>query len=172
MTGAKSMNWYVAQTHTNAEAKATTHLERQGFATYLPRYMKMVRHSRRVSFVSAPLFPRYIFLNVDMERQRWRAINSTIGITQLIGHHGHLLPVQKEIIEGLRRREGADGLLKIDSAAPRFKSGDAVRVLRGAFDVCEAIFDAQTASDRVVILLDLLGRRVRAVLAADAIEAV
>jgi transcriptional antiterminator RfaH len=38
--------WYVAQTQPNAEAKAVAHLNRQGFGTYLPRYLKRRRHAR------------------------------------------------------------------------------------------------------------------------------
>jgi hypothetical protein len=35
---ARPASWYVVQTQPNAERKALVHLERQGFATYLPRY--------------------------------------------------------------------------------------------------------------------------------------
>ena len=54
--------WYVAQTQANAENKAVAHLARQGFATYLPRYLKRRSHARRVDVVAAPLFPRYLFV--------------------------------------------------------------------------------------------------------------
>ena len=32
--------WFVAHTHPHAEAKATAHLNRQGFEVYFPRYLK------------------------------------------------------------------------------------------------------------------------------------
>jgi transcriptional antiterminator RfaH len=40
--------WYVVQTHVHAETKAVLHLDRQGYATYLPRYLKRRRHARRI----------------------------------------------------------------------------------------------------------------------------
>ena len=43
--------WYVVQSQPNAELKAAAHLNRQGFTTYLPRYMKRRRHARRVEDV-------------------------------------------------------------------------------------------------------------------------
>src|SRR5947209_3993566 len=58
--------WYVAQTHPRAEAKAAEHLDRQGFHVYLPNFRKRRRHARRVETVTAPLFPRYLFVSVDM----------------------------------------------------------------------------------------------------------
>ncbi|MGH9550353.1 MAG: transcription termination/antitermination NusG family protein, partial [Terriglobales bacterium] len=53
----EATKWYVVQTHPYAETKAAAHLGRQGFETYLPRYVKRRRHARRVNTVAAPLFP-------------------------------------------------------------------------------------------------------------------
>ena len=58
--------WYVVQTQANAEHKAVAHLGRQGFTTYLPRYLKRRRHARRVDIVPRPLFPRYLFVSIDV----------------------------------------------------------------------------------------------------------
>ena len=74
--------WYVTQTRPHAETKAAEHLRRQGFAVYLPRYLKQRRHARRVERAAAPLFPRYVFVSIDLATQRWLSIDSTIGVTQ------------------------------------------------------------------------------------------
>ena len=60
--------WYVVQSQPNAELKAVAHLNRQGFATYLPRYLKRRRHARRVEIIAAPLFPRYLFVSIDLKK--------------------------------------------------------------------------------------------------------
>ena len=75
--------WYVVQTQPHAESKAARHLCRQGFQIYLPRYLKRRRHARRTETVPAPLFPRYMFVAVDIAVQRWRSIQSTIGVSRL-----------------------------------------------------------------------------------------
>jgi len=62
--------WYVAQTQPQAEFRAVANLERQGFETYLPRYLKRRRHARRIETIKAPLFPRYVFVRVDIASQR------------------------------------------------------------------------------------------------------
>jgi transcriptional antiterminator RfaH len=61
--------WYVVQTQINAEAKAARNLLRQGFAIYLPRYLKRRSHARKIEKVPAPLFPRYLFVQIDLETQ-------------------------------------------------------------------------------------------------------
>ena len=44
---AGAQRWYVVQSQPNSELKAAAHLDRQGFTTYLPRYLKRRRHARR-----------------------------------------------------------------------------------------------------------------------------
>ena len=76
--------WFVVQTQVNAEAKAARNLLQQGFEIYLPRYLKRRSHARKVDKVAAPLFPRYLFVQVDMATQRWRSIQSTFGVASLV----------------------------------------------------------------------------------------
>lgn len=162
--------WYVVQTQANAETKAAAHLARQGFTTYLPRYLKKRRHARRVETVSAPLFPRYIFVEIDMAVQRWRSIYSTVGVSRLVCNGDQPAPVTDEIIGSLRSREDTSGLIRL-AHRPNFKSGDKVRILEGAFYDYLGIYDGMTDRERVGILLDLLGRKVRILLDAEAIAA-
>ena len=106
--------WYVAQTQPHGESKAVAHLARQGFEVYLPRYLKRRRHARKIETVSAPLFPRYVFIMIDMAAQRWRSINSTTGISRLVCNGEAPAVVADGVVEGLRRREDAAGLVRLD----------------------------------------------------------
>jgi transcriptional antiterminator RfaH len=155
--------WYVVQTHPHAENKAVQHLERQGYRTYLPRYLKRRRHARRIETVAAPLFPRYLFVAVDLASQRWRSIQSTIGVTRLVLNGEAPATIADGIVDGLRRRETAEGFVRLDQR-PNFAPGTPVRVLDGVFSACVGLFDGLTDGQRVAILLDLLGRKVRVVL--------
>jgi len=158
-----STRWYVVQTHAHAEGKAAAHLARQGFDAYLPRYLKRRRHARRIETVAAPLFPRYLFVTVDTMRQRWRAIHSTIGVTHLVCNGDDPVPVTDDVIETLKAREDEQGFVTLRQR-PRFALGEKVRVLDGVFADCLGLFDGMKDSDRVTVLLDLLGRKVRLVL--------
>jgi transcriptional antiterminator RfaH len=162
--------WYVAQTHLYAEVKASQHLLRQGFEVYLPRYRKQRRHARRVDHVAAPLFPRYLFVSIDVTTQRWYSIQSTVGITKLIRHGDLPAAVPEAIVSGLKCREDADGFVQLERQ-PRFAPGDKIRVSNGAFCDCLGLYEAISGKDRSAILLDLLGRKVRVVLENDLIDA-
>jgi len=162
--------WFVAHTHPHAEAKATAHLNRQGFDIYFPRYLKRRRHARRIETVASPLFPRYLFVAIDVGVQRWRSIYSTVGVSRLVCNGDDPTPVPDGIVEALRKREDANGFIKLDSR-PRFRAGDKIRVLDGAFSSCLGLFEGMAERDRIAILLDLLGRKVRVMLDADLVAA-
>jgi transcriptional antiterminator RfaH len=169
MTITTADKWYVAHTHAHAEVKAIEHLRRQGFVTYLPRYRKERRHARRTETVAAPLFPRYCFVAFNMATQRWPAIRSTFGIDHLVGGDAGPASVADEVIERLREREDETGFIQLNPS-PRFAPGDKVRLISGAFSVCAALFDGMTDRDRVDVLLEFLGRKVRMTIDSSAIE--
>jgi transcriptional antiterminator RfaH len=165
-----SSKWYVVQTQANAENKAVANLGRQGFTTYLPRYLKRRRHARRVDTVAAPLFPRYLFVKIDTGAQRWRSIFSTIGVSRLVCNGDAPVPVPDAVIDAIQSRENGSGYVPFDDR-PKFGAGDQVRVLEGAYYDCLGIYAGMPDRDRVEILLDLLGRKVRVLLGAEAIAA-
>ena len=148
--------WYVAETHPHAEAKALHHLERQGFVAYLPQYAKLRRHARRTDEVRAPLFPRYLFVRIDVARAAWRAIRSTVGVARLVSQGGAPAPVPDGIVEEIRERENARGLVVM---APRYRPGEKLRILTGAFADQVGLFECASDEHRVVLLLEMLGRK-------------
>jgi transcriptional antiterminator RfaH len=167
---AASPRWYVVQTQANAESKAVINLARQGFRTYLPRYLKRRRHARRVEMVAAPLFPRYLFVEIDMAVQRWRSIYSTIGVSRLIRNGDLPAPVPDDVIGSIKSREDTSGLIRLIHR-PNLKLGDKVRILEGTFYDCFGIYEGMSDCERVGILLGLLGRKVRVLLDAEAVAA-
>jgi transcriptional antiterminator RfaH len=162
--------WYVVQTQVNAETKAACNLVRQGFEIYLPRYLKRRSHARKVEKIAAPLFPRYLFVRIDMATQRWRSIQSTFGVSRLVCNGTAPAPVAQQILCSLKAREDESGYVKLDQR-PKFALGEKVRVLAGAFAENLGLFDGQADRDRIAILLDLLGRKVRVSIEADMVAA-
>jgi transcriptional antiterminator RfaH len=152
--------WYVVHTQPNAEAKALAHLRNQRFRTYLPRVAKRRRHARKVEEIAAPLFPRYLFVRLDLAAERWRAIRSTVGVADLVAHGDAPAPVPHGVVEAIRAREDERGLVVLGSAAD-FRQGDRVTIAEGALEGCVGLFEAATDDERVIVLLELLGREVR-----------
>jgi transcriptional antiterminator RfaH len=161
--------WYAAYTQANSESRASRHLVEQGFEVYLPVYRKSRRHARRVDVVSAPLFSGYVFIGMDIERIPWRVIDSTVGVRYLVRNGERPAIVPPGIIESLRAREDEHGHVKfaeIETLSP----GEQVRVVGGPFDNLVGTFERMTDRERVVILLELLGRPVQTVLPREALR--
>jgi transcriptional antiterminator RfaH len=167
---AVNTRWYVVQTQVNGEARAAQHLLRQGYEIYLPRFMKLRRHARKVDYVAKPLFPRYLFVAIDMATQRWRSIQSTQGVSRLVRNGEDPVAVPCGVLGALRAREDDRGFVRV-GVAPVFSPGDRVRVLAGAFTDSAGLFDGMGDRDRVAVLLDMLGRKVRVHLDADLLAA-
>ena len=161
------IRWYAVHTQAMAETKARLNLERQGFSVYLPQFLKKRRHARKTDWVKAPLFPRYLFVAMDVAQTRWRAINSTFGVSHLVANGSDPLAVPEAVIDAIREREGEDGLIALGTSTMSFKKGEAVQITDGSFKDLVGLFDGADDKNRVFVLLDLLGRQVKARLSAD-----
>jgi transcriptional antiterminator RfaH len=163
-------SWYVVQTRANAEEIAAANLVRQGFQPYLPRFQKKRRHARKVDFVARPLFPNYLFVSLDVEVDRWRAVQSTIGVARLVCRGESPAPVPPGVVEGLQERQNEEGFIPL-ATQPAFTPGQPVRLMEGAFASLVGLYEGMSDRERVTVLLDLLGRKVRVTAGSDTIEA-
>lgn len=161
--------WYVVQTQLRAEDRASLHLRNQGINVFLPKHKKQRRHARRVEKVLRPLFPGYLFVELDKTRQRWRSINGTVGVLKLVCAGDSPLPVPYGIIEEIKARTNDSGVTYNHSSW--FQEGQRVHIQSGAFSDCEGLFEELLDENRVIILLNLLGREVRTALPIETLAA-
>jgi transcriptional antiterminator RfaH len=145
--------WYAVYAQPHRELRAKQQLAAQGFTVFLPMYRKTVRHARKLSTVNAPFFPRYLFVALDLDRDQWRSVNGTFGVTSLITDGAIPRPVPIGVVESLAQASDS-GFVQ---PGKELKVGDAVRVLTGPFaDLLGELVRVDGAS-RVRVLLKLLG---------------
>lgn len=166
---AAGARWYVVQARHLSEQRAVLELENQGFETFLPRYLRKRRHARKVTLVAAPLFPGYLFVRLDPARQRWRSINGTYGVTRLVSGENGPLPIADAVVEGLWARRDWQGYIALPQR-PDFAPGQMVRIRSGSFAETLGLFEGFRDQDRIAVLLDLLGGKVRVLLDEDMVE--
>jgi transcriptional antiterminator RfaH len=155
-----SVHWYVVHTQAHGEDRADLNLRRQGFVTYLPRYLRGRRHARRTETVARPLFPRYLFVALDVARDRWRTVQSTFGVSNLVIVGNDPVPMPRGVVEEIRAREGEQGFVRLGLPAG-LKPGSPVRLLDGVFAEYRGVLERLADDQRVTVLLELLGREVR-----------
>lgn len=164
------ISWYAIHTRPQAELKALENLLRQGYHAYLPRHRARISHARRVQIMLRPLFPRYLFAGLDRAAMRWRPILSTLGVSDIVRAGDEPALVPPEIIEGLREHENSGTFDRVEPHRP-LQLGDLVRINAGGFEQMIGRLVELRDQDRVVVLLDLLGRAVPTQLPAAAVAA-
>ena len=163
--------WYLVCSKPLAETTAQRHLERQGFATYLPRLLQVVRRRQRWVESIGPLFPRYLFLQLEPDRQSLRPVQSTVGVSHVVRFGTRCAAVPDELIAELcSHADPLTGLHRL-RARRELTPGTTVRITAGPFDGLEAVFERHTGGDRVVVLLKLLGQDASVCVSEDSIRA-
>ncbi len=159
--------WYVAHTLPRREMSAQMHLGAQGFRHFLPRRLTTVRHARKLRAIHAPLFPRYLFIILDLERDRWRSVNGTSGVAGLVMAQDRPLAVPCGLVEALISFSDETGAL---SSRMDMRPGQRVRLVAGPFADTLGVLDSLDDAGRVGVLLDIMGGGIRVKLARTWIE--
>ncbi len=160
--------WYLVYTKPRQEVLAQENLVRQGYAVYLPQVRLMRKRQGRQVAIIEPLFPRYLFIYLDTQKDNWGPIRSTFGVASLVRFGSEPAKVPDEFVAHLKAQEGLEGLH--EWAESKITVGDRMRVTEGPLKGYEGILLAQSGQDRVMLLLDMLGKEVRTHLSTDKIE--
>lgn len=146
--------WYVVQSQPHKETRAALNLERQGFGVFLPRYQKTIRHARRRHERLVPLFPRYLFVSLDLGRERWRSVFGTFGVSRLVTEGFWPAPVPDGLVEDMIAAIEALGTVDL---RPALTPGGGVRFLTGPFaETIGTLLDLDDAG-RARVLIEILG---------------
>lgn len=149
------MNWYLVHTKPRQERVALDNLLRQGFGAVLPLLQAEKIQRGKITVMPEPLFPRYVFARVE-EGINWAPIRSTLGVTRLVTFGGLPAKVPLPIVELFAQAPNAN-----DPVMPLFTHGQRVRISRGPFAGIEGVFDMADGEQRVMVLIELMGKPAR-----------
>ena len=149
--------WYVVHTQPHRETQAARQLENQNYRVFLPRFLKSRRHARKIETGLVPLFPRYLFIILDLTRDHWRSVNGTYGVDRLLMRADGPEAVPEGLVEQLIELSGANGSVRY---TPHFRNGQVIKVAAGPFAEFMGEFQHLDGSGRVRVLLNLLGCKV------------
>lgn len=151
--------YFVVQTQPQRERLAAQELHNQGFVTFFPviQHLPVLRKGKLQASRQSALFPKYLFVQLDLAHDQWRSINGTRGVIRLMcmdDEHPSRVPdpvmsrllAAGEVIEELR-------------AGLPFNPGDQVEFTDGSFKGVQGLVQ-QCSSSRVTLLLSLLGGQV------------
>lgn len=159
--------WYLVQSLARRESRAEFQLAAQGFRVFLPAFSKTTRHARKLRVVRAPVFSGYLFVVLDLGRDRWRSINGTFGVARIVTVEDRPSPVPPGLVEAMLDRTDAGGETHLSHS---LSLGQSVRVVAGPFAQLVGTLDKLDAGGRVRVLLEIMGGAVPVQLISDALE--
>jgi transcription antitermination factor NusG len=167
--------WSCAQTRPRAEPLAIRNLRRQRFRAFYPFLLVRNRFHR---LTVMPVFPSYVFVELDDAVPNWSPINSTLGVrrllTQLVKHSEYRRPANVGFAEDLRRlriRSSLDAVAPAEESEGCLPPGTVVRVRRGPFAERVALVSLSSAA-RVKLLLEFFNREISISFDLDDVEIV
>jgi transcription antitermination factor NusG len=159
--------WRLVRALTGREVFAAEQLARQGFTAFLPKQLKTVRHARRVRVALGAYFPGYLFVELDLAKDRWRSVNGTLGVSHLIGPEERPTPAPRGVVEALIEAADDRGVL----TGQPLQAGQKVRIIAGAFADKLAVIERLDDAGRVRVLLDIIDRQVAVSVTRDFLDA-
>ncbi len=145
--------WFVACVESRRETDAQATIRGLGFDVFCPMEAKTKRlRGRRVECREA-VFPGYLFVSFDRERDDWGAIADADGVMGILKNGQMPSRVHDIIIARLRNMDEAG----VFDAGNALKEGQPVEIMEGPFAGLIARVKSATAKKRIKILLDHLG---------------
>jgi transcription elongation factor/antiterminator RfaH len=149
--------WYVVYSKPRKEEFALFHLWRKGLETFFPRLL--LPHSSLTRQRIVPLFPNYLFVQLRAYEE-YNYVRWSPGVRCVVNFNGTLIPIEDEIIRFLKQKANPEGILEAHSS---LVAGKEVRIIGGPFEgLVGLIQNPPDARGRVRVLLELLGRQVKA----------
>lgn len=151
------MTWYLVHTKPRQEHCALINLENQGYRCYLPLWRIEKCKQGTLVVTEEPLFPRYLFVRYGQNEAKGLApIRSTKGISRLVTFGNQPANVTQSLIDALHTQE----MIRSGQVQPLFRQGEQVTINHHAYKDIDAIYSAQNGVDRVIVLIEMLSRRV------------
>ena len=160
------LRWYAIRTKANKEKEVEKRLTDLRLEVFLPWLRSRRRIGAKFHWVLVPLFPGYLFCRLDLVTSG-KAARYSPGVRDFLKFGSQIIEVGSDVIQTLRER-CPGGVARIDPVSA--KPGDAVRINEGPFSGLEAVFEKSLkGSERVAVLLEILGRQTRLVLPSETI---
>ena len=147
--------WYLLYCKAKEEHKAVMHLANQDIDAFYPKVMvtKVLRGKRQT--VEEPLFPNYVFAQLDHGKHNFTSVRSTRGVIGFVKQGKDYQKVSSSLINVFRELQS---VAQVDSKLP--KTGDKVTVHSANYNNIQAIYQEPKGEQRAMLLIELINKPV------------
>lgn len=154
-SGIARLPWFALQVRTGREKNVVARLEGKCHQYFLPLYKCRRRWSDRIKEIEIPLFPAYLFCQIDVTCRL--PILTTPGVIRIVGSGGAPHPVEEGEVEAIQ------ALVRSDLSSqpwPFLEIGERVRIECGPLRGLDGILIESRGRNRLVLSVTLLQRSV------------
>ena len=164
--------WYLVQCKPNAAQIAVRNLENQSFDTFLPLQKLTKRKGKIFQCQIRPLFPGYLFVQIDPDQGPWRQVNSTRGVARLVRLGSKPSVVPNEIVKALMTQCDEKSILSQTSRvqSSQLHTGNLAKVTQGPFSGFIATISDIEPNNRINILIEIMGQTTKVAINAGALQ--
>ena len=147
------MTWYALQHKPAQGDRALTHLQNQEVACFYPKItVERIKAGKRTKKLE-PLFPGYLFVNLEQSDPQWAKLRSTRGVLRIVSFANTPAAISDEVIQHIKA--------SLDSVAEQggIKPGQAVQLNEGPFEGINAIFQAYDGEARAIVLINFMQKQ-------------
>jgi transcriptional antiterminator RfaH len=172
MLNAAKSHWYVLTSKPREEQRAYDNLTTQGYEVFLPKMVQVTKKKGLKKIALKPLFPNYLFIQLDKQVANFNAIRSTRGIGSFVRFGLNQATIDHGIVNAIKKRIACDKQDKILTELLEHRQGDPVELTEGSFEGLKAIYQAKSGVERSVLMVNMLGEERQVILKNEEFEKV
>ena len=151
--------WYLVYTKPRAESTGVDNIRNQGYEVFFPQIIFEKPGVKKERLKTEPMFPRYLFIKLNKEKDNWITIKSTVGISHLVLFGNELAKVPNQVIKALKKISDKNGVFRQRALISTYSKGDKINIKKGILRGKEAIFLSQKSAERIKVLLDIVSKK-------------
>ncbi len=147
------MTWYALQHKPAQGDRALLHLQNQGIACFYPKItVEKIKAGKRTKKLE-PLFPGYLFFNLEQTDPLWAKMRSTRGVIRVVSFANKPAAISDDVIQQIKD--------SLDTVAEQggIKPGQPVELDDGPFKGLSAIFQAYDGEERAIVLISFMQKQ-------------
>ncbi len=147
------MTWYALQHKPAQGDRALAHLQNQDIACFYPKInVEKIKGGKRTKKLE-PLFPGYLFVNLEQTDPMWAKLRSTRGVVRVVSFANKPAAISDEVIQHIK-----DSLHTVAEQGG-IKPGQEVELEDGPFKGISAIFQAYDGEERAIVLISFMQKQ-------------
>ena len=162
----QTSKWFLVYTKAKEEQRAKKNLENQGFQIFLPMISFAKKNQSKSAIVEA-MFPRYLFIELNLERDNWTRVQSTRGVSHIVVFGQRFAEIPGQVVAHLKSGTDKNDIFKQAIKRQEFEKGDTLIIAKGIFKDKEATFLSKRSKERVRILLKFVNHLITTEMAAS-----